>query len=282
VPGEHGEEEHVGYISLPCLQESVRTCGFIILYVCADTARYTEAIDLLSRTAVFTFIGLETFYSLSKRVAATNHTLLNNVPTVLQRDIIYLSITLRLPLNFFQSVEGLPEDPATTLEGTEQGFVTAQSWMQLGSMLGQFSSLTSLRLWFDHSEPCTWSVVNERRLLSPLLTQLSTTGIDVSVILPKLHPRHEREDRHFISKPLGTFVQLHRQLRQEYYVQETSQGDIEIVTKLDFPFFQDFFPGMPLAEIEAWERKLWDCGRDMEAEYEEETKYGFGCPPCLL
>jgi hypothetical protein len=238
---------------------------------------------MLSRTAVFTFVGFNTLYSLSTRMAATNHTLLHSVPTILRKGITHLSITLKLPLKFFQTLEGLPEDPVTASEGTEQEFRTAQSWMRLGSMLGHFSSLNRLCLWFDHSEPCTWSVVNERKLLSPLLTQLSTTGIDVSIIFPKLHPRYEREDRHFINKPLGRSVQLHRKLRQAYFVQETGQGEIEIeiVEKQDFPIWRDFFTDISLAEIEAFERRGWENGRDMDAEYQVITDDLWGYHGCI-
>jgi hypothetical protein len=120
-------------------------------------------------------------------------------------------------------------------------------------------------------------VVNERNLLSPLLTQLSTTGINVSIILTKLHPRHERKDRHFLSKPLGTFVQLHRQLRQEYYVQETNQGDFEIVEYLDFPASRVFWDHTSLAETEDIERRGWENGRDMDAEFREVVDSMTGC-----
>jgi hypothetical protein len=199
-------------------------------------------------------------------MAATDPTLLNSAPTMLQQSITQLSITLRLPLEFFQSLEALGDNHTVSPDKTEQALTTAKTWIQISAALGRLSTLARLRLWFDHSDPRTWSLVNERMLLSPLLTQLSSTRINVSIILPTLHPQYEHEDRHLITKLPGRSIQLCRNLRQEFYLQETSQGGIEVVEKSDFPFFRDFFD-MPMAEIEAWERKGWDQGRDMEAEY---------------
>ncbi|KAI4917386.1 hypothetical protein J4E90_003893 [Alternaria incomplexa] len=108
-----------------------------------------------------------------------------------------LSITLKLPLAFFQSVEGLSGNYPTS---SEIGPATqpARLWQDLGSILSRFEALKKLDLWLDHNEPQFWVVVNERSTLDPLLIQLSShPNLDVTVMLPMLHPKFEQSERHY-------------------------------------------------------------------------------------
>jgi hypothetical protein len=159
----------------------------------------------------------------------------------------------------------------------------------LGSTLGHLSTLKQLSLWFDHSDTCSWTMVNERKLLSPLLAHLSRTFINVSIILPKLHPLHEREDRHFINVSLGKSVRLHRTLRQRWHSHQYSLNSMEVIHKPDFPLGYDIVelydgtwagvgetPGVKhlstveaMAQIEEEERRDWKEGVDVERKIQD-------------
>jgi hypothetical protein len=138
---------------------------------------------------------LETLDRLSKQFAAGSLTV-NNIPAGLQNGIARLSMTLRLPVEFMLQDDG---DMAAT-ETVLRLAPTAFHWIQLEQMLSRFGSLRKLSLWLDHSDTRPWSVVSERKLLSPLLEHLSATPMDVAIILPKFHPLYETEHRHFMSK----------------------------------------------------------------------------------
>jgi hypothetical protein len=149
---------------------------------------------LLSRNFI-NVTDLETLDRLSKQFAAGSLTA-DNIPVGLQDGIARLSITLRLPVEFMLQDDG---DMAAT-ETVLRLPPTAFHWIQLEQMLSRFGSLRKLRLWLDHSDARPWSVVSERRLLSPLLEHLSATPMDVAIILLKLHPLYENEHRHFMGK----------------------------------------------------------------------------------
>jgi hypothetical protein len=247
-----------------------------------------EAIDLLSR-AVINVTDLDTLHYVSEKFATTGLDLVNNVPrvqnvpVVLQQGIMHLSITLRLPLEFFELVElGDEAKDLSYAEEVEQNAPTVRCWRRLGTMLHHLRTLTKLRLWFDHSNTRTWSDVNERKLLTPLLTHISSTGLDVAIILPKLHPRYQRKSRHFMSECPG--VRLHRTLRQRWYSQEASPGNIKVVQRPDFPIMFDILDmidgscGPPeliaenaimstveaMAFVEKAEREVYEAGHDEE------------------
>jgi len=75
-----------------------------------------------------------------------------------------LDITLRLPLLFFEAVDG--SGPG------EEGSVTPvfedelNLWISLPQRFLKFKGLQSLRIWLDHTDKVYWSVVNERAILS--------------------------------------------------------------------------------------------------------------------
>jgi hypothetical protein len=233
--------------------------------------RYTEVVDVTSRTAVVQINHLETLYSLSQWDPIQDRANLDNFSTTLQRSITRLDITMRLPLEFFQSLEEIQEQPTVVPEAADQISATVNLWKQLAPMLSGFSTLTRLSIWLDHSHSCTWSMVNECKLLSDILTWLATTDINVSIILPNLHPLYEREDRHLMEKQLGRSIQLHRTLRQRYHVHEVGPGVGEIFFKPDFPLYYDLQDAEEgsLGEFEAIERRQWKEGVDVELGYRD-------------
>jgi hypothetical protein len=237
--------------------------------------RYTEVVDVTSRTAVVQINHLEMLSSLSQWDPIQDRANLDNFLTALQRSITRLNITMRLPLEFFQSLEEIQEQPIVVPEAADQISATVNLWKQLAPMLSGFSTLTRLSIWLDHSHSCTWSVVNECALLSDVLTWLATTCINVSIILPNLHPLYEREDRHLMGRPLGRRVHLRRVLRQRYHSHEVSPGVGEILYKPDFPLLLDLLEiDGSVAEIEETERSHWKEGINVEAGYQDLANHG--------
>lgn len=102
-------------------------------------------------------------------------------------------------------------------------------------------------------------------MLSPLSSLFQVQDLNVSFSLPKLHPKLEQEDRHFIQGTPICFV-LHRRVRQRYHATESVQGTVAIVRKADFPFLLDAceYVDMTMAEIEEDERTMWESGIDVE------------------
>jgi hypothetical protein len=199
-----------------------------------------DVIHLLCGT-VMNITDLETLNHVGEQLTTISPNLVNGVPSVqdvpvvLQQGITHLSITLRLPLEFFEVVELWDGHHIANI--SEEVAQNVRHWMRFGITLGRISTLTKLRLWLDHSDTRSWSVVNERRLLSPLLAHLSNTSIHFAIILPKLHPLYQRESRHFTRECFG--VRLHRTLRQRWYSDEISPGNTRVVHKPDFPILFD-------------------------------------------
>jgi hypothetical protein len=124
------------------------------------------------------------------------------------------------------------------------------------------SKLRKLRLWLDHSETSTWSMVNEQAILSPWESLASDTSLDFSINLPKLHPKWETPERHFIEDKtlLGTVIC--RRFRQRYYRIEGGIAPFLVQHKPDFPilyFFEELWE-MSMEDVEEMERHEWECG----------------------
>jgi hypothetical protein len=230
-------------------------------------SRYTEVIDLLSRAIITNVTDLDTLRILAEHTAMNDFALLSGVPNILQKGISRLSITLRLPLEFFQSLEA------------QQTRHDGQTWLQICST-PFFGTLTSLTLWLDHTSTSTWSLVNERSFLHPLLDALLPTNVQVVIILPKLHPLHECPDRHFLTTRIGKKAYVYRKLRQRY----RSRDDCLVVVHVpDYPYFLDFYENLSLAEVEEYERAGWEKGHDMELFAEmERIELDRVCPLGLL
>lgn len=228
-------------------------------------ARYAEAIDLVWRVTVINCTDLKTLEWLSGVIKVAKSSLNETTLCVSSQRITRLNITLRWPLEVFQGLEiSLDQLDFDDLE--DQDLKLTHSWMCINDTISHFENLTSLNLWFDHADHCSWSVVNERTLLSSLLAHLSTTRIRTVIILPKLHPLHERHDRHFMTPDLSQHVRLHRKLRQRYHSDETGRDE---VLRWDFPVAIDLMTHLSLEEIEDWERKKWKEGVDVDALVED-------------
>jgi hypothetical protein len=110
-------------------------------------------------------------------------------------------------------------------------------------------------------------------LLDTLLTQLHSqhSSLEVSVTLPKLHPKYEQEDRHYVNGELPGNARLQRALRQTHH----AQGDAYVIEEPDFPLMIDFW--WTVEEAEEMERKMWIKGEDVEAFRDEIIEESRGC-----
>jgi hypothetical protein len=222
-------------------------------------------------------IDLDTLYCLDGTSVTRGLTYPNSFAISLS-NVTQLSISLRLPLKFFQTLEQSLQDPAIVAESAEStesntAPVDVQPWLRIGTIISQLKRLKKLRLKLDYDEPGYWAVVNEKALLEPLLANLSDTqpSLQVTVTLPKLHPKFEQEDRHYIDGQLPGTARLHRVLRQMYWKNPGTRGRGFVEYKPDFPFLLEFIDlfEYSLEELEYMERGHWKAGDDMEQEARE-------------
>jgi hypothetical protein len=200
--------------------------------------RHLELLNDIRRTSVLHFTDLERFAF--KQEASLLSPLLSQATR--------LSITLRL------SIFSYAHSPSNEA-------VQAKAVSAIGRLLTQSPRLASLRIWLDDSGPQTWSCINERAVLAPILGFVSALQeVNVSITLPKLHPKCEDPERHFTTCPPG--VHLHRALRQRWY----GHADGEVEHSPDFPFLIDTKPywGMPMGEVEETERAQRAQGVDVD------------------
>lgn len=228
--------------------------------------RGIEIADFMARTSTLHITDLETVKSLDgSNVGETRF-----LTAPLFNNVIRLSITLRLPLPFCHALERPYNSHTSALEVDGD----TQTWSQLGTTLTQLEKLRTLGIWLDHDEPCSWSVVNERSILSCLTPVIAIEGLDISISLPKLHPKYEEENRHFVR---GSPIPFHliRRRRQTSHGRKTdSQHGDEVIIQADFPVSQELIdlaievcdsPRTTVAEMEEIERRDWMSGMDVEA-----------------
>jgi hypothetical protein len=168
----------------------------------------------------------------------------------LVRNIKKLDINLRLHLCDYAGLEATAPEVAPP-------FTTTWTQHHLHA-IKNMPNLRRLRIWLDHDESCTWSIVNERTTLSPLqsLANLLPT-LDISINLPKLHPKYETPERHF-TVPSG--LQIHRRYRQR----EHSNDGVNVQHEPDFPVLGEYaeFMGLSMEQVEEHERYKWNEGGD--------------------
>ncbi|KAF2116813.1 hypothetical protein BDV96DRAFT_598659 [Lophiotrema nucula] len=212
---------------------------------------FFEIADLLTHTAIVEVVDLITLDHLSYEKSILPFP----GPPL---DVTQLSITLRLPLEFSDALEN-PED--TTVVKPELA-KALKIWRQLGTTISLLENLRALQIWLDHDEPGTWSVVNERAVLAPFTPIFRNTHLTTTQSLPKLHPKFEKEQRHFVHESQAP-CQLQRRLRRRVHTWETVNGREIPVLKADFPFSWDIYD-KSIEETEAQERVDWMNGIDVE------------------
>ncbi|KAF1839455.1 hypothetical protein BDW02DRAFT_626329 [Decorospora gaudefroyi] len=258
-----------------CSVQSDYQPDLTLLFVCKSI--YVEICDLLARTAAIHITDLGTIESLDDQLAVPEQHPLGSLSRMLC-NITWLNISLRLPLKFFQALESLTKDDTTTTSipnpDTEPASPNLTPWLQIGHTLSHFKRLAKLHLWFDYDEPGYWTAFNERALLEPLFTRLRSepNSPEVSVFLPYLHPKFEKEDRHYVDVKLVGAVRLCRMVREREFAQIDAQGHVRIVHKDDFPFMLELhdytiaagFESISMEEMLENERAQWHAGVDVE------------------
>ncbi|KAF2680408.1 hypothetical protein K458DRAFT_95101 [Lentithecium fluviatile CBS 122367] len=90
-------------------------------------------------------------------------------------------------------------------------------------------------------DPDTRTRVNERAALSPLayLATNLNPKLDISVNQPKLHPKYEGADRHFMEDSPAPLFLIRRRIRQRCHANMHAN---EVIHKDDFPFTHTKWP----------------------------------------
>lgn len=98
---------------------------------------YTEALDFLSGTLVFTITDLETLERLSQMKRNIDATSLKSVSPVLHSRVTKLNIIMRWPLELYQSYETHATDSADL---STELLATKKSWRRLAETIERFDS----------------------------------------------------------------------------------------------------------------------------------------------
>jgi hypothetical protein len=224
------------------------------------THRYTDIVNFTVNLAAVHSTDLNTL----------DHVLLEatkapSLPRYLANNLLLvqnLSIVMRLPLAACETLES-PEDPHSSTSST----TTATAWLKLFPTITKLERLRRLHIWLDHDSPLSWSVVNERAILSPLNALTNIPGLKTSVDLPKLHPQYETPNHHFTRECLMPSFDIERRLRQRYHAVETSKGQFRARYHSNFPYLlnDSDYEDMSEDEIEEIERNMWKNGTDVKA-----------------
>jgi hypothetical protein len=129
-----------------------------------------------------------------------------------------------------------------------------------------------LLIWPDHSEPCSWLVVNGRAVLSPLAPLSINPDLNIYIInLPKLHPKWERPNRYFTENSSLLPLLIQRRYRQRYHGVEQKDDSFRVQYKVDFPVLYVFTEtlGMTMEEMEEMERGKWEREEDLMQELKD-------------
>jgi hypothetical protein len=108
--------------------------------------------------------------------------------------------------------------------------------------------------------------VNERAFLLPLESLSPNPNLRISINLPKLHPKYETPERHYVPGCDPPPFIITRRLRQAYHGVESNTGDLRVEWVQDFPILWDCDSDEDLEEEEAIERKMWEKGENVEQE----------------
>lgn len=134
-----------------------------------------------------------------------------------------LHVTLRLPFEIFEAVDGLRSDSKKVQE-------MALQWTQAWPAVAALKGLQKIRVELDHTNWCSWSVINERAVLSSLGTlKALVPGLVLNVVLPNLRPFYEDIDRHFTHDSLESSFPITRRVRQKYHCRQSPGGRWSIV-----------------------------------------------------
>ncbi|KAI0522229.1 hypothetical protein F5B22DRAFT_466099 [Xylaria bambusicola] len=251
------------------------------LFLCKQV--FFEVSDIMTEIAAINVTDLETLSILLGRDQSKD---VFNYSWILWEHICFtnirkLNLTFRLPVASYRELED--EDTVPRQMSTESTVraLWASSWPDL--LISR--ELRSLHIWLDHDNSSSWSTVKERMVLRTLSAALTAhkqapsqtetpQAPDVVVSLPKLHPGMAAPGSHFTQDSLSLPFTIQRRYRQRWHCKETSNGDLDIQYRPDFPIMEELRHLEPdrewtLQGIEELEITLLESGEDVEAVFGE-------------
>ncbi|KAL5347959.1 hypothetical protein ACLOAV_007371 [Pseudogymnoascus australis] len=238
----------------------------------------------------------------------------------IRRSIRKLNVTFRLPLAFFEALEkALEEDEdfvSAAVYNTSVESARCAMWESLWQAVCQLPQLRSLHIWLDHDDRPSWSFVNERLVLRPVIAALAARmqacseekampQLDIAFNLPKLHPHYAKPHTHFFKEGPPPPFTIERRIRQRLHCEEGPNGDLNAIYKADFPVFHELpemckehtrlireaddmtlqeedvmleEEDMTLEEVEDFETRLWNEGTNVY-EFMADCSGVYGVPP---
>ncbi|KFY50453.1 hypothetical protein V495_00253 [Pseudogymnoascus sp. VKM F-4514 (FW-929)] len=162
-----------------------------------------------------------------------------------------LGIALRLPLAFYKALQEDENFVSVTNHDTSIESNKCATWARLWPAICQLPQLRSLHIWLDHDDRPSWSFVNERVALRPVIAALTahmqacseertTSHMDITFNLPKLHPRFARPDTHFFEESPPPPFSIERRIRQRFHCEEWASGNLNVAYKADFPVMHEY------------------------------------------
>lgn len=193
-----------------------------------------------------------------------------------------LHIVLNLPRSDYEGLERFPaprEIASSTSPSTSD--LLKATWLRIPTAINSMHHLQKLNIWLDLNAPFSWSILNERAILSPLLP-FHNSPTNILINLPILHPKHENPSRHFTSDTDPFPIPIHRRYRAQIRTATASNGSVYEMVRLDYPQCSDFASFMlcdgdiggdevnvTREEEEEWERRQWKMGRDPVKEFRD-------------
>lgn len=103
----------------------------------------------------------------------------------MQPHVHKISVTLRLPLEFYRALEA-DEDDLLAIASRHTGTVAAacRTWARVWPAVCQMPQLRNLNIWMDHDDPSSWSVVGEQAVVSRRLMDVLAQHLDSSTSPP--------------------------------------------------------------------------------------------------
>lgn len=232
---------------------------------------------MMGKTTTFNLTDLTTMEALlqaphdGSSIFSRSWKVLSYVGSIIQD----LNVTLRLPLVCYAELEHHNSSPCDG--STVMPSAATLSWIAMWQAICDLQHLSRLHVWLDHENQSSWSLVNERLVLSDVFNILEERlkahsqekTFDVHFNMPKLHPRLSSPATHFSEASHLPSFKIERRFRQRYHSIEWAPQQFNEVLKADFPILweigemeQEF--GMTMEELEDYEKMMWDRGDDVE------------------
>lgn len=212
--------------------------------------RYLDVVSYMAGLSVFCFTEPAPLQFLFQTANLSNPGSLtfSGFPGSMLAGVRKLNVTVMLNRAFSLQLDDRVESPASGASGTASTSPIPM-WPQTFSALSQLKQLHKLEICVDLAYPKPWATVNERALVDALGLSNNIPPYDITLNLPKLHPRYEDPDRHFIENSVAPSLKIRRRLREEYEFKD----DLEQTKAAHLAYERDF-PILPrlLRDLQQW------------------------------